>query len=87
MSIAEQQIAAVLERWAEATREDRKDDMLSSHADDAVIFDVLPPLRYDGTQAYGILGPSGSRPSRFRQSSSCKTCGFSPEKPMPFATR
>ena len=45
-------IRAVLESWAESTRQGRLDDVLTQHAGDAVIYDVLPPLRYEGAAAY-----------------------------------
>jgi ketosteroid isomerase-like protein len=45
-------IQAVLEAWAKATRENRKDDVLKNHALDLVIFDVLPPMKYDSAEAY-----------------------------------
>ena len=46
------QIRAVLQAWAAATREGRKDDILANHADDVLIYDVLPPLKYTGAAAY-----------------------------------
>ncbi len=45
-------IRLILEAWARATREGRQDDVLSDHAEDVVIYDVLPPMKYDGTAAY-----------------------------------
>lgn len=47
-----QQIRQILEQWAEATRIGRNDEVLSNHAKDALIYDVLPPLKYEGTAAY-----------------------------------
>lgn len=47
-----QQIRTLLERWADATRNGRRDEVLANHAPDALIFDVLPPLQYEGTAAY-----------------------------------
>lgn len=47
-----QGVRAVLESWAKATRENRKDDILKNHVPDLVIFDVLPPMKYDSTAAY-----------------------------------
>jgi ketosteroid isomerase-like protein len=49
---ASYQIRKILEQWADATRTGRNDDVLSHHAPDALIFDVLPPLKYEGTAAY-----------------------------------
>jgi len=48
----EDEIRALLERWAEATRHDRKDTILADWAPDAMVFDVLPPLRFEGAEAY-----------------------------------
>ena len=48
----ESQIRALLHAWAEATRTGRQDDVLARHAPDVVIYDVLPPLQYDGADAY-----------------------------------
>jgi ketosteroid isomerase-like protein len=45
-------IADLLHAWADRTSRGALDDVLSDHAPDAVIFDVLPPLRYNGTAAY-----------------------------------
>lgn len=51
-SSSESEIRAVLENWAAATREARQDDVLKNHADDLVIFDVLPPMKYESAEAY-----------------------------------
>ena len=48
----ENQVRAVLEAWAKATRQNRKDDVLKNHATDLVIFDVLPPMEYESAAAY-----------------------------------
>ncbi|MEL6453710.1 MAG: nuclear transport factor 2 family protein [Cyanobacteria bacterium J06623_5] len=45
-------IRNLIEKWADATRQDQKDQILANHASDATIFDVLPPLKYEGTDAY-----------------------------------
>ena len=42
----------MLESCAKATRENREDDILKNHAPDLVIFDVLPPMKYDSAAAY-----------------------------------
>ncbi|MFW6202425.1 MAG: YybH family protein [Gemmatimonadota bacterium] len=49
---APERVAAVLERWAEATRTGRRDRILAEHEPDAVIYDVLPPMKYVGVEAY-----------------------------------
>jgi ketosteroid isomerase-like protein len=46
------QIRKILKQWAEATRTGRNDDVLLNHASDVLIFDVLQPLKYEGTDAY-----------------------------------
>jgi ketosteroid isomerase-like protein len=52
MKTAEQLITELLERWAKATSEDKKEEILPSHDEAAVIYDVLPPLSYQGTNEY-----------------------------------
>ena len=46
------QIRQLLNDWAKATREGDKDAVLSNHASNLLIFDVLAPLQYKGTEAY-----------------------------------
>ncbi len=48
----EAQVRALLHRWAEATRTGRQDEVLARHAPDVLVYDVLPPLQYDGADAY-----------------------------------
>lgn len=45
-------IREILERWAEATRLDKRDEVLAHHNPDVVIYDVLPPMKYEGAAAY-----------------------------------
>lgn len=45
-------IRELLINWSENTRHDRKDQILSSHHPDLVIFDVLPPMKYESASAY-----------------------------------
>ncbi len=52
MKSEETAIREVIEDWARATREGRHDDVLANHLDDLVIFDVLPPLRYESATKY-----------------------------------
>jgi ketosteroid isomerase-like protein len=52
MKTSEQRITVLLQCWAKATSEDRKEDILASHDEAAVIYDVLPPLSYNGTKDY-----------------------------------
>jgi ketosteroid isomerase-like protein len=46
------EVHAVLEEWAAATRQNRKDDILKNHAANLVIFDVLPPMKYESAESY-----------------------------------
>lgn len=48
----EDQICKLLEQWAYTTRSGQRDEVLANHASDVVIFDVLPPLKYEGADAY-----------------------------------
>ena len=48
----EAQIRALLQHCAEATRTGRQDEVLVRHAPDVLIYDVLPPLQYEGADAY-----------------------------------
>jgi ketosteroid isomerase-like protein len=48
----EQQIRNILLRWADATREDRRDEVLANHLPNVLIYDVLPPMKYEGAEAY-----------------------------------
>ena len=49
---ADAEVRAVLEEWAAATRLGRKEQVLRHHAEDLVIFDVLPPMKYESAEAY-----------------------------------
>lgn len=52
MNKEEQAIIAVLQAWAQATKEGRQDDVLANHLSDLVIYDVLPPMKYDSAASY-----------------------------------
>jgi len=45
-------IRDILEKWARDTRTNRQDCILEHHKPDALIFDVLPPIQYEGVKAY-----------------------------------
>jgi ketosteroid isomerase-like protein len=45
-------IRELLEKWAYATRFGNSNEVLANHASDVTIFDVLPPLKYEGVDAY-----------------------------------
>ena len=49
---AETEVRALLDEWARATRENRQDEVLKNHASDLVIFDVLPPMKYESAESY-----------------------------------
>ena len=48
----ESDVRAVLEAWAAATRQNRKDDVLKNHVADLLIYDVLPPMKYESAESY-----------------------------------
>jgi ketosteroid isomerase-like protein len=50
--VAETEVRAVIEAWAKATRQNRKDDVLKNHVSDLVVFDVLPPMKYESAESY-----------------------------------
>jgi ketosteroid isomerase-like protein len=52
MKSEEEAIREVIEQWARATREGRHDDVLANHLEALVIFDVLPPMRYESAAKY-----------------------------------
>jgi ketosteroid isomerase-like protein len=46
------EVAEVIESWAKATRENRREDILANHSSDLVIFDVLAPMKYESAAEY-----------------------------------
>ena len=46
------EVGALLNIWADRTRRGLQDEILRNHDQDAVIFDVLPPMQYEGIKAY-----------------------------------
>ena len=46
------EIRRVLENWAIATKTGRKDDVLSRHLPNVLIYDVLAPIKYESAAAY-----------------------------------
>ncbi len=48
----EQVILDLLNEWAHNTKLNLQDEILTNHSDDVVIYDVLPPLKYEGKEAY-----------------------------------
>jgi ketosteroid isomerase-like protein len=51
-SVEELAIRGLLESWAAATRQNRKDDVLKNHSSGLVIFDVMPPMKYESAESY-----------------------------------
>jgi len=49
---ADCEVRTVLEEWAMATRQGRIDQVLNNHAANLVIFDVLPPMKYESAESY-----------------------------------
>ena len=45
-------IRQLLDEWARVTREGPQDDVLKNHSDSVLIYDVLPPLKYESAGAY-----------------------------------
>jgi ketosteroid isomerase-like protein len=43
----------ILESWAESVRRKNIDGILAHHAEDVLLFDVVPPLQARGLEAYG----------------------------------
>lgn len=48
----DEEISLLLTAWATATRKGAQDQILINHLPDALIFDVLPPMKYEGIAAY-----------------------------------
>jgi len=45
-------IRTLLDEWARSTREGRRDEVLTNHDEDVLIYDVLPPMKYESASAY-----------------------------------
>ncbi|GAA6169097.1 YybH family protein [Sessilibacter corallicola] len=52
MQHEEQAIQNILQEWAICTRMGVEDKILEHHRVDLVVYDVLPPLKYDSADAY-----------------------------------
>ena len=48
----ETEIRQLLREWTRLTREGPQDEVLKNHSEDVLIFDVLPPLKYESAAAY-----------------------------------
>lgn len=51
MTATESEVKDLLDRWSGATRAKDIDRLMSLYASDAVYFDIVPPLRFDGSAA------------------------------------
>jgi uncharacterized protein (TIGR02246 family) len=49
MTAMESEVKGLLDRWSAATRAKDIDRLMALYADDAVYFDLVPPLRFTGT--------------------------------------
>jgi len=47
-----ERVRQLLLAWATATRTGARDTILQSHASDVLVYDVLPPMLYQGSDAY-----------------------------------
>ena len=65
----EVQIRELIESWAANTRQGRQNAVLANHAPDVLIYDVLPPIQYEGVAAYRASWdewqPDTTGPGRF----------------------
>ena len=52
MNTEEIAVRKLLEEWTRLTREGPQDDVLKNHSDNVIIYDVLPPLKYESAAAY-----------------------------------
>ena len=52
MNTDEIAIRQLLEEWTRVTREGPQDDVLKNHSDNVLIYDVLPPLKYESAATY-----------------------------------
>ena len=63
------QIRELIESWAANTRQGKQDAVLANHAPDVLIYDVLPPIKYEGAEAYRASWdewqPDTTGPARF----------------------
>ena len=48
----EEKIRQVLQQWANATRNGKRDTVLTNHLSNVLIYDVLSPMKYEGAYAY-----------------------------------
>jgi ketosteroid isomerase-like protein len=65
MTTADAEVRAVLEEWAAATRLSRTDEILKHHSTNLVIFDVLPPMKYESADvafAHSFIRCGGTFP-------------------------
>ena len=46
------EIQVLLEQWARNTKMGEQDRILDNHSESVVIYDVLPPMKYEGAEEY-----------------------------------
>ncbi|RDE50668.1 MAG: ketosteroid isomerase [Candidatus Accumulibacter meliphilus] len=46
------EIQQLLERWALNTRTGKQDNILENHSESVVVYDVLPPMKYESAEEY-----------------------------------
>ncbi|MBB3590797.1 ketosteroid isomerase-like protein [Rhizobium sp. BK529] len=61
MASAQQDVRALLDHRTEACRAKDIDRLMSLYSPDIVYFDVVPPLRFIGTDAVRAISCGGSR--------------------------
>lgn len=76
-------ITAVLEDWALATRTGAQDRVLKAFLSDALIYDVLAPMKYEGTEAYRASWGGGSPRHRGTACSTWRTSPSPRDPPWP----
>lgn len=52
MNTDEIAIWQLLEEWTRVTREGPQDDILKNHSENVLVYDVLPPLKYESAATY-----------------------------------
>ncbi|MGF1676709.1 MAG: YybH family protein [Rivularia sp. (in: cyanobacteria)] len=51
----EAEIRQMIDNWVESVRAKDIDGLMSHYVDDSVLFDIMPPLKHQGTSAYRQL--------------------------------
>jgi hypothetical protein len=87
-SPGQEQVREILEQWAKATRKNLRDEILKHHAPDVVIYDVLPPMKYEGSEAYRRSWDDWQRIRKAKDNLTCRTLpsSLAPMSPSPIAS-